>query len=152
MLERELEIAKEVVYEAGQAIQCIADEHYSTAVDKVDRSIVTLADLEADRILKDKLIGEFDGYGWLSEETKSDDSRLDHEHVWIIDPIDGTREFVMQNPEFVVSVALAEEDRIVLGIIYNPSTGDIYEAVRGEGAKLNGRTIRCNHVLGSPPV
>ncbi len=151
MLEQELEVVKQAVREAGEAILRIADEHYKTAATQADRTVVTKADIEADKILQNHLRGEFPDYGWLSEETKDDDRRLQCSRVWIVDPMDGTREFVMKVPEFVVSVALAENGEVVLGIILNPCTGDLFEAVRGAGTKLNGQPVHCDHQLDGKP-
>ena len=153
MLEQELNVVKHAVHEAGEAIIRIADEHYKIAATQADRTVVTKADIEADKILLGHLKREFPDYGWLSEETKDDNRRFQCERVWIVDPMDGTREFVMKVPEFVVSVALAENGKIVLGVILNPCTGDIFEAVQGAGTKLNGKSVRCDHRLeGKPKV
>ena len=151
MLEQELEVVKQAVREAGEAILRIADEHYKTAATRADRTVVTKADIEADKILQDHLRSEFPDYGWLSEETKDDDRRLQCSRVWIVDPMDGTREFVMKVPEFVVSVALAENGEVVLGIILNPCTGDLFEAVQGTGTRFNGQSVHCDHRLDGKP-
>jgi len=151
MLEQELKVAKQAVHEAGEAILRIADEHYKVAAKQADRTVVTKADIEADRILQSHLTKHFPDYGWLSEETRDDKRRCDCSRVWIVDPMDGTREFVMKVPEFVVSVALAENGEIILGIVYNPCTGDFFEAVCGEGTKLNDRSVRCDHKLDGKP-
>ncbi len=151
MFEQELEVAGRATRRAGEAILRIADEHYKEAAMQADRTVVTEADIEADRILQDHLRGEFPEYGWLSEETKDDDSRFGCQRVWIVDPMDGTREFVMKVPEYVVSVALAERGEIVLGVVLNPCTGDIFEAVKGAGTKLNGQSVRCDHRLDGKP-
>jgi myo-inositol-1(or 4)-monophosphatase len=153
MLELELEVVKQAVREAGQAILRIADEYYREAAKQADRTVVTKADIEADHILQKHLRSRFPDYGWLSEETKDDASRFKRNRVWIVDPMDGTREFVMKVPEFVVSVGLAEKEQIILGVIYNPCTDELYEAVRDGGTKLNGQRIYCNHKLcGKPKV
>ena len=145
-MNKELEMTKNAVRLAGAAImeigKTLAPDHGA------DRTVLTQADLEADRILKEILTGNFANYRWLSEETVDDKSRLDSKRIWIVDPIDGTREFVMKNPEFVVSVALAEDNDIVLAVIYNPTTNDLYEAVKGQGARLNGQPIKVNSNVG----
>ena len=151
MPESELTVVKQAVREAGQAILRIADEHYPEAASHVDRTIVTKADIEADRILQSHLRKAFPGHGWLSEETKDDESRFTRDRVWIVDPMDGTREFVMKVPEFVVSVALAEKGDIILGVIYNPVTDELYEAVRDAGTKLNHQPVSCDHKLADKP-
>ena len=153
VLELELDVVKGVVRRAGEVIVRIGEEHYAEAAREADRNIVTKADLEADRLLKETLLKAFPEYGWLSEETRDDSSRLKRRRVWIVDPMDGTREFVMKTPEFVVSVALVEEGRGILGVIYNPVTEELFEASAGQGAKLNGRPVFCDHrVQGKPKV
>jgi myo-inositol-1(or 4)-monophosphatase len=151
MLESELKVIKQAVQEAGEAILRIGNEHYQEAVKQADRTVVTKADIEADQILQSHLRKGFPDYGWLSEETKDDNSRLNKDRVWIVDPIDGTREFVMKIPEYVVSIALAEKGKIILGVIYNPCTGELYEAVHNGGTKLNGEQVYCDHKLDSKP-
>jgi len=151
MLEPELKAVKQAVCEAGETILRIADEHYKVAAKQADRTVVTKADIEADQILQNHLRKGFPDYGWLSEETKDDESRFKRDRVWIVDPMDGTREFVMKVPEFVVSVALAEKGQIILGVIYNPCTGELYEAVRTGGTKLNGKRVNCDHKLSGKP-
>ncbi len=151
-LERELDIVKTAVREAGQAIVRIADEHYQTAAKQADRTVVTKADIEADRILRETLTDAFPEYGWLSEETKGDESRFARERVWIVDPMDGTREFVLKIPEFAVSVALVEAGEPILGVIYNPLNRDLYAATRGVGTTLNDAPIRCEHELRTKPL
>jgi len=143
-LERELDTVKSCVFEAAGAILRISGGGFEADY-KADKSPFTAADLEANRILKEALMGEFGEYGWLSEETRDDRGRLECERVWIVDPIDGTREFVMGIPEFAVSVALVERGEVVLGVVCNPSTDELFEAVRGGGAKLNGEVVNCDH-------
>jgi len=142
--DRELEVAKSCVFQAADAIREIARVGFEADY-KADKSPLTAADLEANRILKEGLTGQFPQYGWLSEETRDDASRLEREQVWIVDPIDGTREFVMGIAEYAISVALAERGEVVLGVICNPSTGELFEAVRGGGTRLNGEPVFSNH-------
>lgn len=150
-LETELSLVKSAVRLAGEAILRIAQEDFETD-QKNDRSFVTAADLEANRILKNLLTVEFPEYGWLSEETSDDHKRLGQQRVWIVDPVDGTREFVKKIPEFAVSVALVEQNKVVLGVVYNPSTRELFEAVRNGRAKLNGHAIMSDHSLGAKPI
>lgn len=108
---------------------------------------VTEADLAADRLLRETLLGERPEYGWLSEETADSPERLGRERVWLVDPIDGTRSFVDGVAEFAVSVGLAVEGQAVVGVVYNPASDELYHAVLGGGAFRNGVPIR---VSGSP--
>lgn len=105
---------------------------------------VTEADLLADSILKDALLRDRPGYGWLSEETADSPARLQAHRVWIVDPIDGTRSFIDGHPEFGISVALAEEGRPRLGVIYNPASHELYHATAGGGAFRNRQPIHVS--------
>ncbi len=108
-----------------------------------DYDPVTSADRAADDSLRRDLLQAFPEIGWLSEETVDDAVRLEHEQVWIVDPIDGTKEFLSGIPEFVVSVALVADGVPVVGVIYNPSRDELYSAVRGGGTFLNGKRVFC---------
>ena len=99
---------------------------------------VTQADIEADDILKEILMLETPDFGWLSEETKDSKLRLEKEMVWVVDPLDGTKEFVEGIPNFVISIGLVENGLPVLGTIYNPISKELFTAYRGNGVKLNG--------------
>lgn len=102
---------------------------------------VSEADLAVDALLKKKLHGARPDYGWLSEETVDDKTRLDHETVWIVDPIDGTRSFIKGRPEFTVCAALVQSGRPLAGVVFNPATDEFFEAMVGGGAYLNGERI-----------
>ncbi|MGB5998985.1 MAG: inositol monophosphatase family protein, partial [Thermoanaerobaculia bacterium] len=84
---------------------------------------VTEADRRVDEVLR-RLLPE-EGEGWLSEETVDDLVRLDRERVWVVDPLDGTREFIEGIPEWSVSIGLVEQGQPVAGGIYNPSTDQL---------------------------
>jgi myo-inositol-1(or 4)-monophosphatase len=150
-LKQNLEVVKKYVYQAGQAIFQMAAEGFETAY-KANEDPVTTADLKADSILREGLIEDFPGTGWLSEETRDDYSRLDKELVWVVDPIDGTKEFVSGIPEYAVSVALVEYGLPVLAAVYNPATEELFAAAHGQGAWLNGEAINAEHALAAKPV
>jgi len=97
---------------------------------------VTEADLEADRMLRRILTGARPADGWLSEETRDRPDRLSRSRVWIVDPLDGTRSFLEDTPEFALSVGLAQDGAVRVGVIHNPVRGETYWAVRGEGAYM----------------
>ena len=113
---------------------------------KERRDPVTSADLAANACLKELLLGAYPGYGWLSEETADSPERLSAERLWIVDPIDGTQEFIAGIPEYAVSVALVEAGEPVVGVIYNPPADQLFAAVRGGGAFLNGKRVFCSEV------
>ena len=105
---------------------------------------VTDADRASDEYLKTVLTSEFPRYGWFSEETKDSSERLSKERVWIVDPIDGTKEYIEKVPMWVVSIALVENKKPVLSILYKPVKEELFSAIKGEGANLNGEEISCS--------
>jgi myo-inositol-1(or 4)-monophosphatase len=141
MLERELEVAIAAAREAGAAIRGYFKNEY-TVRDKGQDNPVTDADLAANDILEQQLRGAFPDYGWLSEETRDTPERLDKSHVWIVDPLDGTREFTLGIPEFVVSIGLSVDGVAKLGVLYNPIEDMMFAGVIGQGATLNGAAIQ----------
>lgn len=96
---------------------------------------VTDADLAADAVLKERLLGARPGDGWLSEESADSPDRLDRRRVWIVDPIDGTRSFIRGYREFAVSVALVVGGEVAVGVIYNPARAHMVWATAGGGAR-----------------
>jgi myo-inositol-1(or 4)-monophosphatase len=106
------------------------------------RGPVTEADHAVDRLLARMLPRE--GEGWLSEETKDDARRLQCRRVWVVDPLDGTKEFVEGLPEWCVSVGLVEDGRPVAGGIANPATGEVFLGAAGLGLTCNGRPVRTS--------
>jgi len=105
----------------------IVYKHYSRrarAVRKADGSPLTQADTETNAFLREKLHDLLPTAGWLSEETADDHGRLSREWVWVVDPLDGTKEFTRRIPEFVVSVGLVHKEQAVAGGIVNPVTGE----------------------------
>ena len=141
MLEQALEVAREAAMEAGAAIRGFYNDEY-TVRDKGEDNPLTDADLAADKILETRLRGAYPDFGWLSEETADTPARLDQSHVWIVDPLDGTREFTLGIPEFVVSVGLVVDGKAVLGVLYNPIKEQLFTGIVGVGAWLNGNPIR----------
>ena len=102
---------------------------------------VTIADNEADQYLCDFLTGEFPNDGWLSEETVDTDERLNKDRVWIVDPLDGTKEFIEGIPHFSVSIGLVYNSEPVVGVIYNPATDEMFSCQKGKGVYLNGNKV-----------
>lgn len=113
---------------------------------KVGHDPVTEADRAVDAVLRQTLLR--DGEGWLSEETADNPSRLDKERVWIVDPLDGTREFVQGLPEFCVSVGFVESGVPVAGGIYNPATQETFLGALDTGVLYNGRPVRASQRAG----
>ncbi|HEY1864789.1 MAG TPA: 3'(2'),5'-bisphosphate nucleotidase CysQ [Roseiarcus sp.] len=110
-------------------------------VTKAGGSPVTDADLAADSLLKRRLQEALPDAGWLSEETVDDFERLSRRSLIIVDPIDGTRAFVIGDPRWAVSIALVVDERPVAGVVYAPALDETYAAARGEGATFNGAAL-----------
>ncbi len=132
----------EAVREAGLAAVQVRREGLAVTR-KSNNDVLTQADLLANQILQSRLHNACPEYGWLSEESHDDAGRLQCARVWVVDPIDGTREYVAGVPEYAVSVALVERGLGLMAAVYNPETNEMFTAVRGEGAQLNGITIHC---------
>ncbi|MFZ0772532.1 MAG: 3'(2'),5'-bisphosphate nucleotidase CysQ [Candidatus Sulfotelmatobacter sp.] len=104
---------------------------------KAGHDPVTEADRALDVILRKELLR--DGEGWLSEESVDDPIRLQRSRVWVVDPLDGTREFVQGIPEFCVSIGFVENGRPVAGGIYNPATNEAFLGSIDSGVTYNGK-------------
>lgn len=134
-LARDFALARRAALEAGIGVlRAFGGPHEVTR--KGPDQPVTPADLASDATLRRVLGRARAEYGWLSEETADRPDRLSRGRVWIVDPIDGTRSYIAGRPEYALSVGLAEAGRAVLGVILNPSTGELFGAVRGGGAWL----------------
>ena len=103
-------------------------------------NVVTSSDLAIQQFLCEQLKGILPDCGFLCEEENVNDSR-DREYVWIIDPIDGTANYVRGISESCISVALVQNKEVVLGVVYNPVKNEMFLAIRGGGASLNGNPI-----------
>jgi len=101
---------------------------------------VTEADVLLDKVLKDILLK--DGEGWLSEETTDDESRLEKKCVWIVDPLDGTREFIKGIPEWCVSIGYVVNGRPEAAGICSPTAGQTFLGTRNTGVTLNGKPVK----------
>ncbi|MCV0429860.1 MAG: 3'(2'),5'-bisphosphate nucleotidase CysQ [Roseibium sp.] len=111
---------------------------------KGNRSPVSEADLAVDLFLTDQLRSARPDYGWLSEETADDPSRLDCARVFIVDPIDGTRAFLAGGDEWTVSVAVVEDGRPIAGAVFCPRRDEMFVARSGGGSWLNGNRVHVS--------
>jgi len=102
------------------------------------------ADIETNAVLSDMLKDRRPDYGWLSEESEDSGERLAAKRVWVVDPIDGTNSYLKGLPEFAVSVGLIADGRALMGAVYNPAADELFEAIAGAGARLNGKEIRVS--------
>jgi len=138
-----LKIMTELAREAGKEIL----KHYTSAIAveyKEDQSPVTEADRSANALIVQGLMGWYPDIPVLAEESADDPKRLASRLCFVVDPLDGTKEFIKRNGEFTVNIALVEEGRPILGVIYVPVLDEIYYGSKGLGAYsvIQGRTER----------
>lgn len=141
---KEAYILLNAIREAGAAIIKLQQHSIQTTL-KENNDPLTTADLLANDILKKRLLDAFPHDGWLSEETVDNPDRLKRKRIWIVDPIDGTKEFIKDIPEYAISVALIENEYPVLSAIFNPRTNQLFHAIYRQGAWLNGSPIYCRY-------
>lgn len=142
-----LAAAQEAVHEAGVLALGFFRAGLQTAAGisyKAGGSPVTEADLAVDAFLRERLGALAPDFGWLSEETIDARDRLGRRHVWVVDPIDGTRAFARGDVDWMVSVGLVEDGVPIAGLLLAPATGEFYAAQPGGPATLNGEPIRVS--------
>jgi len=127
MFEAELQSAIDASRSAGAEVARLRQNGVRYG-HKAGRELVSEADLRAAEMLHEALTAAFPDTGWLSEEHVDTSERLRRERVWIVDPIDGTREFLQGLPEYAISVALVVQGAPVLGVVYNPATSEMHAA------------------------
>ena len=142
-MDNDLKLAINASLKAGEIIMQYYCDDYEIK-EKGYHNPVTTADKEADSYLKSTLMSARPQYGWLSEETVDSKNRLNKEKVWIVDPLDGTKEFIEGVPQFVVSIALVEKGIPIIGVLHNPVTKETFHAAKGEGAYLDQGQYRCS--------
>ena len=128
-----LEVLKKLAMDAGRIIM----EVYKTDFEvdyKEDESPLTMADRRANDCIVKGLAEHFPECAVLSEEMKDDKARMQQEYCFIVDPLDGTKEFVKRNGQFTVNIALVYQQRPVVGVVYVPVTKDLYFASAGQGS------------------
>jgi len=132
-INKALELSKKLAGEAGLKIMEIYNQDFDVEY-KGDNSPLTLADKTANDLILGGLRAEFPETAYLSEEEKDNKERLSSQYCFIIDPLDGTKEFVKKNGEFTVNVALVKDGKPVMGVIYAPYLEDLYFASVDNGA------------------
>jgi myo-inositol-1(or 4)-monophosphatase len=142
-LRRDAALLIEAVREAGELALSLQRRGVRDW-NKNDGSPVSEADLAVDALLRDRLGNARPDYGWLSEESPDDAARLDRRHLWIADPIDGTRAFLAGGGDWCVAVALIRDGQPVAAAIDRPASGEFFSGVAGGGAALNGEPLRLS--------
>src|SRR5215831_896391 len=135
--DREISIACELAREAGAIL--LAHYHSPFLVEQKINALqeieeVTAADREANDLIVRRLLTEFPDDGILAEESKDTERRLEKDRVWLIDPMDGTKNFIQRDGDFAVQIGLAVDGESVAGVVYQPVRDVLYRAARGRGS------------------
>jgi myo-inositol-1(or 4)-monophosphatase len=137
-----IKVMTEAARKAGRALARDFGEVAELQVSKKGAAdYVSAADLKAEQTLFEELLRARPGYGFLGEERGMIEG-TDKTHTWIVDPLDGTTNFLHAMPHFAINVALKREGQIVAGVTYNPANADLFWTERGKGAYLNDRRLR----------
>jgi myo-inositol-1(or 4)-monophosphatase len=128
---------------AGEAIRHYANQPQKLDVENKDHNdFVTKVDREAETLIVRLLQRAYPEHGFLGEEGGK--QGVDSDYEWVIDPLDGTTNFLYGIPQFSVSIALKHKGRLAIGVVYDPLRDETFAAARGDGATLNGRRIRVS--------
>jgi myo-inositol-1(or 4)-monophosphatase len=131
-----LGVAKNAARAAGDVLLSYYESRYEVYQKSRDNPVTT-ADLKANEVLQEMLLGAFPHAGWLSEESVDDPGRMNKEWLWVVDPLDGTKEFIEGIDEFAVSIGLVHENRPVLAVTYNPAADIRVHCLKGSGTFAN---------------
>ena len=140
-----LNVAVKAARAAGAIINRAALDVESVRVSqKHVNDFVTEVDHASEKVIIETLLGAYPGHGILAEESGTEHGAKDSDSVWIIDPLDGTTNFIHGFPVYCVSIALAVRGRVEQAVIYDPTRNDLFTSTRGRGAYLNDRRIRVS--------
>lgn len=140
---RDAALLRETVREAGLLARSLFRTELKNWI-KGKSSPVSEADIAVNDLLERRLREASPGYGWLSEESVDDESRLGKKYTWIVDPIDGTRSYLAGRDDWCVCAALVEDGDPVLAAVYAPASDEFFFAARGQGAWLNDRRVQAS--------
>ncbi len=140
-----LRTAIEAARQAGQAIAKRYPTNPGVTI-KGCRDLVSEADMEAQELILDLIRARFPDHAVVSEE--SGRRTIGKGYTWVVDPLDGTTNYVHHHPVFAVSIALLEDDAPIIGVIHDPLRGHVFVAERGKGAKLNNQSVHVSRVKG----
>ncbi len=136
-----LTVAEAAAREAGAIASAIYNQAEVKQWAKGEDNPLTEADLAVDRLLHERLLAAAPEFGWLSEETLDDPARLGRDWVWVVDPIDGTKEFLQKVPHWTISIGLVHRGVPQLGVVFNPTEDLLVAGVVGEGTTANGAPV-----------
>ncbi len=141
-----LEFAKGLAQDMGKIIKSNANSLNWTKTKSGFYDIVTNVDVEVEKIVKKSVLSAFPDDSILGEETGTTESSASDRRLWVIDPIDGTTNFSKGIPHSCVSIAVVEENEPRIAVVYDPFMGELFEATKGYGAKMNGDEIHVSNI------
>ncbi|MCA9878253.1 MAG: hypothetical protein KC442_10745 [Thermomicrobiales bacterium] len=150
--QQELEVAIAAAVAAGATVRDLYDRAAAASYEKTDGSPVTDADLAADEVIRTYLTAAFPHDALLTEEGQDDAARLSNRRCWIVDPIDGTEQFIQRTGEFDILVALAVDGYPVVGVGFQPTTGTLVYASKGGGAWVRRGDARPERLQNDEPA
>ncbi len=136
-------LLKQVIDLAVQASSFMKDVEFDVSEKGGAVNIVTTADVNVQRFLCQNLVKILPDSGFICEEEDFKD--VQHEYVWVIDPIDGTANFSRGIPECAICIALVKDKQAIMGVVYNPYHDETFYAIKGQGAFLNGKKITTSN-------
>lgn len=140
-IEEDFALLRSAVSEAADLVRLRVKGSFRKWQKSDGTGLVTEIDMEVDRLLRDLLTSTRPDYGWLSEESEDDPSRLQRSRVWVVDPIDGTSLLASGQKEFAIAACLVENGVPAAGVVCQPIMDSVFEAVRGQGAQCDGKDI-----------
>ena len=135
--QKERQVAEQAAIQAGEKIRTFFRQEM-TVKEKSPKNYLTEADLAANTIIQKTITQNFPEDGWISEETEKDHAALTKDRLWVVDPLDGTYEFVHGVPEFAISIGFVAKGVPVMGVVYNPVQEELFSGSSDEGVFLNG--------------
>lgn len=141
MSDRFLSVAKQAAFAGAKVLQSFAKNGFKVGF-KAPRNLVTEADVASQEAVRKVLSKAFPSHNLLMEEKL--DRKQGSEYTWVVDPLDGTTNFTHHYPMYTVSVGLAKGTEPIVGVVYNAPMGELFTAVKGKGAFLNGKRIRVS--------
>ena len=140
-----LRAAKEVAREAGRtALAYFRNPDGLEVVAKGRQDFVSAADHAVEKLIRERLLGLFPDDGFLGEESGAANGNSDASGIWVVDPIDGTTNFINRVPVWCVSIAYVRQDRIEVGVVYDPNADELFAARRGHGAFCGGTPMSAS--------
>ncbi len=140
---KQLKVAADAAKEAGKLLRELFDKVHTVREKSKYEGFVTEADIQSEKIILSALKKEFPDYSVLSEE--AGEERKNSLYLWLVDPLDGTTNFKIRNPFFNVSIGLAKGKHVVMGVIYYPILDELFYAIEGKGAYLNGKRLSVSN-------